>query len=93
MKRLAVIPARYASSRFPAKPLAELRGRCMIMWVYDAVAASGLFDRVVVATDDRRIESRVKECGGDVMMTSADCSCGTQRCEEVLSALERAGVL
>ena len=91
MKRLAVIPARYASSRFPAKPLAELRGRCMIMWVYDAVAASGLFDRVVVATDDERIESRVKERGGDVMMTSADCSCGTQRCEEVLSALERAG--
>ena len=91
MRRLAVIPARYASSRFPAKPLAELRGKCMIMWVYDAVAASALFDRVVVATDDERIERKVRECGGDVMMTSKDCSCGTQRCDEVLATLERAG--
>lgn len=91
MKRLAVIPARYASSRFPAKPLAELKGRSMIMWVYDAVVASGLFDRVVVATDDERIEGRVKECGGDVVMTSVSCTCGTQRCEEVLTALEKAG--
>ena len=52
MKKIAIIPARYASSRFPGKPLALLGNKPMIMWVYDAVSSSGLFDKVVVATDD-----------------------------------------
>lgn len=91
MSRLAVIPARYASSRFPAKPLALLRGKEMVLWVYDAVKASGLFDKVLIATDDLRIESVARAKGADVMMTSENLSCGTERCEAVLSALEAEG--
>lgn len=91
MKKIAIIPARYASSRFPAKPLALLKGKPMVMWVYDAVKQSELFDRVIIATDDQRIESCVKTYGADVAMTSSELSCGTQRCEAVLSMLESQG--
>lgn len=91
MKKIAIIPARYASSRFPAKPLALLKGKPMVMWVYDAVKQSELFDRVIIATDDQRIESCVKAYGADVAMTSSELSCGTQRCEAVLSMLESQG--
>mgnify|MGYP003407450316 FL=1 len=91
MKKIAIIPARYASSRFPAKPLALLKGKPMVMWVYDAVKQSELFDKVIIATDDQRIESCVKTYGADVAMTSSELSCGTQRCEAVLSMLEAQG--
>jgi 3-deoxy-manno-octulosonate cytidylyltransferase (CMP-KDO synthetase) len=91
MKKIAIIPARYASSRFPAKPLALLQGKPMVMWVYDAVKQSELFDRVIIATDDQRIESCVKTYGAEVAMTSSELSCGTQRCEAVLSMLESQG--
>ena len=91
MKKIAIIPARYASSRFPAKPLALLKGKPMVMWVYDAVKQSELFDKVIIATDDQRIESCVKTYGADVAMTSSELSCGTQRCEAVLSMLESQG--
>ncbi len=91
MKTIAIIPARYASSRFPAKPLADLRGKPMVMWVYEAVEASNLFDKTVIATDDKRIEDCVRAYGADVIMTSSELSCGTQRCEAVLSLLEAQG--
>ena len=91
MKKIAIIPARYASSRFPGKPLALLKDKPMVMWVYDAVKASGLFDKVVVATDDERIVAAVVSLGGEAMMTSSLLSCGTKRCEVVLSALEARG--
>lgn len=91
MKKIAIIPARYASSRFPGKPLALLKDKPMVMWVYDAVKASGLFDKVVVATDDERIVAAVVSLGGEAMMTSSLLSCGTKRCEAVLSALEARG--
>lgn len=91
MKALAVIPARYASTRFPAKPLALLKGKAVIMWVYDAVVSSGLFERVVVATDDERIFGAVKGNGAEVMMTSQRHVCGTERCEQVLDELEKRG--
>ena len=83
MKKIAIIPARYASSRFPGKPLALLKDKPMVMWVYDAVKASGLFDKVVVATDDERIVAAVVSLGGEAMMTSSLLSCGTKRCEAV----------
>ena len=91
MKKIAIIPARYASSRFPGKPLALLKDKPMVMWVYDAVKTSGLFDKVVVATDDERIVAAVVSLGGEAMMTSSLLSCGTKRCEAVLSALEARG--
>ena len=80
--RLAVIPARYASTRFAGKPLADLGGRSLIEWVYTAVTATALFDAVVVATDDERIYQEVERFGGTVVMTSADHPSGTDRVAE-----------
>ncbi len=91
MKKIAIIPARYASSRFPGKPLALLNGKPMIMWVYDAVCSSCLFNKVVVATDDKRIFDTVQAMNGVAMMTSESHSCGTQRCEEVVQKLSSVG--
>ena len=91
MKTIAIIPARYASSRFPGKPLALLNGKPMVMWGYDAVCASNLFDKVVVATDDKRIFDTVQEMNGFAMMTSENHSCGTQRCQEVVQKLSSIG--
>ena len=68
MKFLGIIPARYASTRFPGKPLAKLGGKPMIERVYEQV--SGQVDDVYVATDDERIEQTVKSFGGQVVMTS-----------------------
>ena len=70
MKFLGIIPARYASTRFPAKPLAILGGKTVIQRVYEQVA--GVLDDVYVATDDERIEAAVKAFGGKVVMTSVD---------------------
>lgn len=83
MKVLAVIPARYASSRFPGKPLIDLKGKTMIRRVYEGVKRSSLISDVIVATDDERIEQEVKSFGGKCIMTSADHPSGTDRCGEV----------
>jgi 3-deoxy-manno-octulosonate cytidylyltransferase (CMP-KDO synthetase) len=91
MKTIAIIPARYASSRFEGKPLALLNGKPMVMWVYEAVKQSQLFDKVVVATDDSRIFDTVQAMNGVAMMTSQSHSCGTQRCEEVVQTLSSLG--
>lgn len=87
MRVVAIIPARYASTRFPAKPLAELGSRSIIEWVYRAVSEAGV--DVVVATDDRRIADAVEGFGGDVVMTSTECRCGTERCAEALGQLTK----
>ena len=79
MKFLGIIPARYASTRFPAKPLAML-GKTVIQRVYEQVA--GILDDAYVATDDERIEAAVKAFGGKVVMTSIDHKSGTDRCYE-----------
>lgn len=84
MPILAIIPARYASTRFPGKPLAQIQGKSMIQRVYEQVKKSRSVDEVMVATDDERIKSMVKEFGGKVMMTSANHSSGTDRCAEVV---------
>ena len=81
-KFLGIIPARYASTRFPGKPLALLDNKPMIRWVYEN--ASGLFDHLVVATDDNRIYETVEDFGGKVVMTSPDHPSGTDRCAEAI---------
>lgn len=80
MKFIGIIPARYASTRFPAKPLAMLGGKPVIQRVYEQVA--GILDEAYVATDDERIEATVKGFGGKVVMTSVDHKSGTDRCYE-----------
>ena len=80
MKFLAIIPARYASSRFPGKPLADLGGKPVIQRVYEQ--AKKVLDTVIVATDDQRIYNCVKAFGGEVVMTSPDHTCGTDRVYE-----------
>lgn len=86
MKTIGIIPARYASTRFPAKPLAILGGKPVVRRVYEQVC--GLFDRTVVATDDDRIADAVRSFGGEMVMTSPNHKSGTDRCRE---ALERCG--
>jgi 3-deoxy-manno-octulosonate cytidylyltransferase (CMP-KDO synthetase) len=80
MKYIAIIPARYASTRFPAKPLAKLGGKLVIERVYEQVV--GTLDDAVVATDDERIYDAVKSFGGKVEMTSTAHRSGTDRCWE-----------
>lgn len=82
---LGIIPARYASTRFPAKPLANIGGKSMIQWVYSQASQSSKISKVVVATDDQRIFDHVKAFGANVCMTSADHVSGTDRCFEALS--------
>jgi len=85
MKILGIIPARYASTRFPAKPLADLGGRSMIRRVYTQAAKSDSLTKVVVATDHLEIFEHVTAFGGNVCMTADDHVSGTDRCFEVLS--------
>jgi len=85
MKILGIIPARYASTRFPAKPLADLGGRSMIRRVYTQAEKSDSLTKVIVATDHLEIFEHVAAFGGNVCMTSDDHVSGTDRCFEVLS--------
>lgn len=82
-----IIPARYASSRFPGKPLALINGKPMVQWVYERVQSSEVRD-LVVATDDERIARCVRDFGGRVVMTSPDHASGTDRCGEAALSLE-----
>lgn len=79
MKVLAVIPARFAATRLPGKPLSEIHGKPMIQWVYERAKASSAVDRVVVATDDDRIMKAVKAFGGEAVMTDPAIPSGTDR--------------
>lgn len=85
---VAIIPARYESTRFPGKPLADLAGRPMIQWVYERASRVHGVDRVVVATDDARIRAAVEAFGGEVAMTSATHTSGTDRIAEVARDLD-----
>jgi 3-deoxy-manno-octulosonate cytidylyltransferase (CMP-KDO synthetase) len=80
---LGIIPARYASTRFPGKPLVDIGGRSMVRRVYEQASAALLLDRVVVATDDERILDHVRAFGGECFLTRADHPSGTDRCAEV----------
>lgn len=85
MKVLGVIPARYASSRFPGKPLIDLKGKSMIQRVYEGAQKSTCITEVIVATDDQRIFDEVQRFGGKVMMTKESHPSGTDRCAEAAS--------
>lgn len=84
---LAIIPARFASTRFPGKPLIDLCGQSMLERVWRAADSASLIDRVVVATDDDRIAATAASFGADVCRTSAACPSGTDRCYEAMRAL------
>jgi 3-deoxy-manno-octulosonate cytidylyltransferase (CMP-KDO synthetase) len=87
VRALAVIPARWGSTRFPGKPLATLAGRPLIQHVVEAAVRSSAFERVVVATDDERIAEAVARFGGDVERTSAAHRSGTDRVAELAARL------
>lgn len=91
LQTLGVIPARYASSRFPGKPLVMIEGKSMIMRVYEQTLKTTVLDRVIVSTDDERIFNHVKDCGGEVMMTSENHVSGTSRIGEVIENLSFLG--
>lgn len=88
MKLIAVIPARYNSSRMPGKPLADIEGKPMIWWVYQQAMKDERFDKVIVATDDRRIEEACQSYGMEVMMTSEEHDTPTSRLYEVSTRIE-----
>lgn len=83
MKITGIIPARYASTRFPGKPLVDIGGKSMIQRVYEQASKSELLSEVIVATDDQRIFNHVSAFGGSAQMTLADHQSGTDRCAEV----------
>ena len=91
MKTLIAIPARYASTRYPGKPLVTLRGpdgeRTLIRRSWEAAVSVRGIDRVVVATDDDRIADHARSFGAEVVMTSSDARNGTERCAEVVQQL------
>ena len=84
MKIIGVIPSRYASTRFPAKPLIDIAGKSMIQRVFEQAKKSKLLSDIVVATDDVRIEQHVKAFGGNVIMTKESHQSGTDRCFEAV---------
>jgi 3-deoxy-manno-octulosonate cytidylyltransferase (CMP-KDO synthetase) len=83
MKILGVIPSRFASTRFPGKPLIDIDGKTMIQRVYEQAKKANSLADVVVATDDDRIFNNVKSFGGEAIMTSSSHQSGTDRCAEV----------
>ena len=85
---VAVIPARYGSTRLPAKPLADILGKPMIQWVYEGAKKSTLCTKVIVATDDDRVASAVRAFGGEVVMTSTEIQSGTDRMAAVARKIE-----
>lgn len=89
MKRIVgIIPARYASTRFPGKPLIDIGGKSMIQRVYEQCKKATVLSDVIVATDDERIAAHVTDFGGKVVMTAETHQSGTDRCAEVLSKLD-----
>ena len=89
----AVIPARFQSTRFPGKPLAQIQGKPVLRWVYEGVQQSRSVDRIIIATDDPRISDTAAAFGAEVIMTSPDHRCGTDRVAEVAEKLPHSIVL
>jgi 3-deoxy-manno-octulosonate cytidylyltransferase (CMP-KDO synthetase) len=82
MNILGVVPARFASTRFPGKPLVDIGGKTMIQRVYEQASLSNL-NKIVIATDDERIADEIKRFGGEFVMTASTHQSGTDRCAEV----------
>ncbi len=93
MRIAAVIPARFAATRLPGKPLADIHGRPMIVRVLDRVRLARRIERVLVATDDERIAAAVRDAGGEAVMTSSAHRSGTDRLAEAAASLEADVVL
>lgn len=91
MRTLGIIPARYASTRLPGKPLEDIAGTSMVMRVVEQARLSRALDAVVVATDDARVLDHVRAHGAKAVMTSANHPSGTDRCFEALTILGRTG--
>ena len=88
MSIVAVIPARYDSSRFPGKPLAKATGKYLIQHVYEQVRTCGQIDQVIIATDDERISRAAREFSAECLMTGSDHASGTDRIAEVAAGLD-----
>ncbi len=89
MKKAAgIIPVRYQSTRFPGKPLALIKGRPMIQWVYEGIKKSALLSRFIIATDDKRIQQAAQSFGAEVFMTRTDHPSGTDGVAEVAAAID-----
>ncbi len=93
MQTLAVIPARYGSTRFPGKPLADLCGKPLVVHVADRASEAKTVDEVIVATDDQRIVKAVEAHGYHAMMTSPDCPSGSDRIAEIAAACPAAEII
>lgn len=89
MKAIGIIPARYASTRFPGKPLAMINGKSLIQRTYENAKLIKELNEIVIATDDERIFNHAKEFGAEVVMTSPECPTGTDRIREALKKEER----
>lgn len=88
MRVIGIIPARYGSTRLPGKPLLDIGGKPMVQWVYEVAREASLLERVIVATDDRRILEAVEAFGGEARMTSHNHRSGTDRVVEVAVQLD-----
>lgn len=88
MNAIAIIPARYASTRFPGKPLVNIGGKTMIQHVYERAKSVPQLTDVIVATEDERIYKQVESFGGKAMMTAKTHQSGTERCAEVVSKID-----
>ena len=93
MRIVAVIPARYASSRFPGKPLSDIGGKSMLQAVYEQAAACPGIDQVIVATDDERIMAAANACGALAVMTGSACRSGTDRVAEAVTGMEADAII
>lgn len=89
MKIAGIIPARYNSSRFPGKPLAEIHGKPMILHTLENVQTSKILDEIFVATDDKRIMNVVNNAGGKCILTAKDLNSGTERCAAALKLMQK----
>jgi len=88
MNVIGVIPARFESSRFPGKVLANIAGRTMIQWVWEAASKSTMLEDLIIATDDEKVVKAAETFGGKAVMTSKDYSSGTDRICEVVNPLD-----
>jgi len=93
MRTVAVIPARYASTRYPGKPLVDIRGKTMLQMVYEEAAACEGIDEVIIATDDERILAAAKAFGARAVMTSEACRSGTDRVAEAVREVDADAVI
>ncbi|MEN8248231.1 MAG: 3-deoxy-manno-octulosonate cytidylyltransferase [Bacteroidota bacterium] len=89
MKILGIIPARYESTRFPGKVLADIKGKSMVQRVYEQATQCPQIDDIIVATEDKIVVDHVKEFGGKVVLTGKDHASGTDRCFEALQLQEQ----